>query len=150
MKNLGFLFLSFVAVAAFADEAPPPQVVVTPHSEIPEHQMLGNTISGLATPSKGAKQFEVWRSSLPPGSRTPPHHVHDTEEVFIFLKGKGKAVVNGKETEFVAPCTVVLPAHVPHYYMNTGTEPTDAIVVIGIGSQIRDKDMKLMDLPWRK
>lgn len=130
---------------AFSNEA-----IVIPQADVQEFKMLGNSILGLANKNKGSTQFEVWRTSLPPGSSTPPNHVHDSDEVFVFLKGKGKAVVNGKETEFVAPCTVVLPAHIPHYYVNTGDEPTDAIVIIGAESNIYDSNKKLMNLPWRK
>lgn len=144
-KVLLVLFACFLSVSALANEA-----VVIPQAEVQEFKMLGNSIRGLATKSKGSGQFEVWRSSLPPGSSTPPNHVHDTDEVFVFLRGKGKAVVNGKETEFSAPCTVVLPANIPHYYVNTGDEPTDAIVVIGADSKIYDSEKKLMNLPWRK
>jgi mannose-6-phosphate isomerase-like protein (cupin superfamily) len=148
-KALG-LFLCFLFTSVFASDKRPAEAIVIRHSEVPEFKMLGNSIRGLATKNKGSNQFEIWRTSLPPGSSTPPNHVHETDEVFVFLRGKGKAIVNGKETVFEAPCTVILPANIPHSYVNTGDEPTDAIVIIGSDSKIYDSDQKLMDLPWRR
>jgi mannose-6-phosphate isomerase-like protein (cupin superfamily) len=151
--RLSFLIviLALFCCSAFSSETKKnTEAIVIPQNEVKEFSMLGNSILGLATKNKGSSQFEVWRSSLPPGSFTPPNHVHTSDEVFIFLKGKGKAIVGGKEKEFKAPCTVILPANIPHYYVNTGDEPTDAIVIIGADSKIYDKDKKLMKLPWRE
>lgn len=124
-------------------------IQVTPHAGIRTFEMNGNQLRGLATSAHGAKSYEVWRSSVAVGSHTPPHR-HDSEEVFIFLKGKGRAVIGGETIEFEAPATVVAPAGVPHQFFNIGDVPTDAIVVVGIGSEIYNAEGKVMDLPWRR
>ena len=106
------------------------------------------TIKGISTQSQGAKSFEVWQTSIEIEGSTPLH-THDTEEIFIFLKGKGKAIIGEETVEFSAPCTLIAPANIPHQYFNTGQVSTNAIVILGIGSKIFNHDNKEMILPWR-
>ena len=118
-------------------------------NEVQSFENNGNTLRGLATSSRGAEDFEVWRTSVAVGSATPVH-THETEEFFVFLRGKGRAVVGEQVLEFEAPCTVIAPANVSHQFINIGDEPTDAIVVVGVGSQIYDARGEVMQLPWRE
>jgi quercetin dioxygenase-like cupin family protein len=121
---------------------------VHPHDEIQQYSMHGNYQKGVATKAMGATQFEVWRASIAVGSRTP-RHVHETEEVFIVLKGKILAIVGDEEIECIAPATLICPANVPHQLINIGDEPTDQILVLGIDSKIADASGQEMKLPWR-
>ena len=111
------------------------EVFVHPHEEITQYSMHGNFQKGLATKAMGAQQFEVWRASIAVGSRTP-RHVHETEEVFIVLKGKILAIIGDQEIECSAPATLICPANVPHQLINIGDEATDQILVLGIDSKI--------------
>lgn len=122
---------------------------VIPHAQLPKFENQGTVLVGLATKSLGAQHFEVWRSSIPPGGSTPLH-VHDTEETFILLQGKGKLLFGDSVVEFEAPATVIAPAHVPHQLVNTGEVATDQIVVVGLGSEIKSDQGKVMELPWRR
>lgn len=142
MKNAVFIF--FIPFFTWATQA-----IVIDHTSLPEFGKAGATLKGLATPSLGAKQYEVWHSSLSPGGCTPIH-THETEEISIYLKGKGKVVIGGEETSFEAPCTVICPAHVEHQFFNTGDEPSDHIAILGIDSTIVDQNQVVMHLPWRK
>lgn len=148
MRRVGFYVSLFFCLNTTAAEKP--KAVVVPHADVQTFENRGNKIQGVATKPKGASQFEVWHASIAPKSSTPPHHRHETEEIFIFLKGKGKAVVDDEETTFEAPCTLILPAMIPHQVFNTGDDPTDHFVVIGAGSKIFDQDGVEMHLPWRK
>lgn len=121
---------------------------VIPHDQIKQYSMHGNFQKGLATKTMGAKEFEVWRSSIAVGSRTPLH-VHETEEVFIILRGEILAIIGDQEYCCQAPATLICPANVPHQLINVGTEPTDQILVLGIDSKISDISGKEMNLPWR-
>jgi quercetin dioxygenase-like cupin family protein len=137
---------------AFAHEAASAKAAeahIIPHAELTKFENQGTILVGLATQSLGAQNFEIWRSSIPPGGKTPLH-VHDTEETFILLRGKGKLLVGDTAVEFEAPATVIAPAHVPHQLVNTGDVATDQIVVVGLGSEIKNDEGKVMDLPWRK
>ena len=125
------------------------QAAVIRHEEVRVFEMNGNQLQGIATVGTGAEQFEVWRSNVAVGSATPRHR-HDSEEIFVFLEGKVRAVIGDQEFELEAPCTLVAPRDVPHQYWNVGDVETDAIVIIGIGSRIWNQDGELMDLPWRQ
>jgi mannose-6-phosphate isomerase-like protein (cupin superfamily) len=122
---------------------------VVPHTQLAVFENNGNQLVGIATKSMGAQSFEVWRTSIAPGSATPAHR-HATEEVFIFLSGSGRAKIGEKTFEFSAPATVIAPAGLEHQFFNTGAIATDAIVVVGIDSAIYDHAGKEMSLPWRK
>ncbi len=121
---------------------------VISHEGLKTYTFNGNVLQGVATGAMGCEEFEVWRTSWEVGGATPMH-VHATEEIFIFLKGKGRAIIGGEEFEFEAPCTIICPANVPHQLFNAGDEPTDSILVMGVGSKIRDMNGKEMKLPWR-
>jgi uncharacterized RmlC-like cupin family protein len=53
------------------------------------HSMHGSHIAGVATPTSGARCVEMWRGRMDAGAATPPHS-HDTEEVVLFLSGRGR------------------------------------------------------------
>lgn len=139
------LFLCFATLLS-AEEALP---FAFSHENIRQYSMHGNFQKGLATKSMGAKEFEIWRASIAVGSRTPMH-VHETEEVFILLKGKIVARIGEQEVECEAPATLICPANVPHQLINIGYEPTDQILVLGIDSKICNLNGEEMMLPWRQ
>lgn len=118
------------------------------HEELKEFSMFGNAYKGLSTKALGAKEFEIWKSSLSVGSKTPVH-VHETEEILIFFKGKVKAIVGEKELLCIAPSTLICPAHIPHQLINVGDEPSEQIAILGIDSTICDAQAKELTLPWR-
>ncbi len=125
-----------------------PAAVCVSHDTIPKFGHNGNTLQALSSKTLGANQYEVWRSSIAVGSRTP-RHVHETEEVFIILQGKILAVVGDEEILCEAPSTLICPANVSHQLFNVGDERTDHFLVIGIDSAINDDDGNEMHLPWR-
>ena len=124
------------------------QTIAFSHEEIPQYSMHGNFQKGIATKSMGAKEFEIWRASIAVGSKTPKH-VHESEEVFVILKGQILAIVGDQEIRCNAPATLICPAGVPHQLINVGDEPTDQILVVGIDSKISDATGTVMKLPWR-
>jgi mannose-6-phosphate isomerase-like protein (cupin superfamily) len=119
------------------------------HEDLPEFSMYGNSYKGLSTKELGAEEFEIWRSQIAVGSRTPLH-VHETEEVFLLLKGEILAVVGDREFHCKAPATLICPANVPHQLFNVGTVATEQIVVLGIDSKICDEKGAEMNPPWRR
>ncbi len=141
-KWLGLLGI-ITLCTVYGDES-----LVHSHESQKKYSMYGNCLQGIATKAMGAKQFEVWKSSIAVVSNVPLH-VHDTEEVFIVLKGKILAIVGGQEIECIAPATLICPANVPHQLINIGDEPTEQILVLGIDSKICDSAGDEMRLPWR-
>lgn len=122
---------------------------IVQHSEVREFEMLGNFMSGLATPSRGARQLEVWRANTAPKAATPLHR-HSDEEIVVVLRGQGEAHAGGKVSPFQAPCTLILPGNELHKLVNTGTEWLEALAVVPIGSKVFDADGNEMALPWRE
>jgi mannose-6-phosphate isomerase-like protein (cupin superfamily) len=119
------------------------------HGALPHYEHNGNDLVGIATRAHGAHEHEVWRSTIAVGASTPLH-LHESEEIFVFLRGCGRAQIGSESFDFEAPATIIAPAGVPHRFFNTGDVPTDAIVVVAIDSAIWDKEGKPMQLPWRK
>lgn len=142
MKKLFPLLL--LTASLFAEKA-----IVIPHADLPEYSLYGNTQQGLATPQLGSQNYEVWKTKWGVGASTP-RHKHETDEIFIFLKGKGKVIIDDNETHFTAPCTIICPANAYHQFFNTGEEKTESIVVLGSKSTILDENETTMNLPWRR
>ena len=157
LKRIGmFTILVLCSISGFADQqgilpggcVQQSAAKVIPHSELKIYSHNRNSLQGIATQSMGAQELEIWRTSWEVGGATPLH-VHDSEEIFIFLKGKGRAIIGEEEFFFEAPCTIICPAHVPHQLFNDGDVPTDSILVLKPGSKICDANGQEMHLPWR-
>jgi mannose-6-phosphate isomerase-like protein (cupin superfamily) len=116
----------------------PRQVVVQKFSEAPLIQVGNNKLSGLATSQQGSQQFEVWTAQHAAKSATYFHR-HESDEVLIFLKGKGLIRTREKEFPFEAPCSVILPAGTLHQVVNLSDEATEAFGIIAPGSRIFDE-----------
>lgn len=110
------------------------------------HSLHGNHVAGVATPTSGAQQVEMWRGRMDANSATPPHR-HDTEEVVLFLKGSGRATVAGREVSYQAGDTLVLPANQVHQiFAETENEFVSAMPM---GGTVKLPDGVVIDLPWR-
>ena len=111
------------------------------------HSMQGNHIAGVATPTSGAQQVEMWQGRMDAHAATPPH-CHDTEEVVLFLKGSGRAMVGDHEVRYQSGDTLILPpAQVHQIFAETESEFVSAMP---IGSTVKLPDGEVIDLPWRK
>ncbi len=111
------------------------------------HSMQGNHIAGVATPTSGARQVEMWHGRMDASSATPPHS-HDTEEIVLFLAGSGRATVAGREVRYRAGDTLILPpAEVHQIFAETDSEFVSAMP---IGGTVKLPDGAVMELPWRK
>ncbi len=123
---------------------------VTRLADEQQFEMAGNIMFGLATPSRGARQVEVWLTRIQPDAATPVHS-HSGEEIVVVMRGRGEARLIGKETvTFEAPCTIILPAHELHQLANTGREALEAIASMPAGSRVFDEHGIEMILPWRE
>lgn len=111
------------------------------------HSLHGNHIAGVATPSSGARQIEMWRGRMDAHSATPPH-CHDTEEVVLFLKGSGRATIADSEVRYQAGDTLLLPAAQVHQiFAETDSEFVSAMPINGT---VKLPDGEVLDLPWRR
>lgn len=123
-------------------------MAIVGHHSVESYELQGNVIAGLATPSRGARQIEVWHTSMAPGAATPPH-VHAGEEVVVVLSGWGEVQIGDVVTPFEGPCTLIAPAGVSHQIINTGAEPLTGVAMMPLGSSITTPDGVELPLPWR-
>jgi quercetin dioxygenase-like cupin family protein len=123
--------------------------IVIPHGSLTGYGNNNNSLTGIATPSLGAVESEVWHSSIAVGSETP-FHAHAAEEIVILLNGTLEATVENKSSSCAAPCTIILPAFKKHKLKNIGGVPTSHYLVMPSKSKIFDNNNEEMNLPWRK
>ena len=124
--------------------------VVSRLADLKEFELAGNRVYGLATPSRGALELEVWLHRAEPEAETPIHS-HSAEEVLVILRGRGEIRRIGKETiTFEAPCTLILPSHELHQIANSGQELMEIVVTLPANSKVFDAHGVEMMLPWRE
>ena len=111
------------------------------------HSMQGNHIAGVATPTSGAQQVEMWFGRMDAGSATPPHS-HDTEEVVLFLKGSGRATVADREIRYQSGDTLILPAGQVHQIFSE-TE-SEFVAAMPMGGTVTLPGGEVIQLPWRE
>jgi quercetin dioxygenase-like cupin family protein len=106
----------------------------------------GNHIAGLATPTRGPGEVEVWRMKMDAGASTPAHK-HDAEEVIVMLRGHGRATVGASEVTYGPGDVLILPpGEVHQIFSDTDTE---GIVSIPRRTKIWDAEGAPLPLPWR-
>lgn len=57
--------------------------IVIPHHDLPAFPIAGATITGIATASMGAKEYEVWRSTIAP--MLTPLDISMTRKKFLYF-----------------------------------------------------------------
>jgi quercetin dioxygenase-like cupin family protein len=117
-------------------------------ADIPEFELMGNHMRGLATPSRGAAEVAVWRGVTEPGATTPPHK-HDHEEVLVVLSGSGSASMDGEQMDVSPGDVLIVPPNKLHQLFGPADgEPLDAIAVMPIGTRTFLPDGEELQAPW--
>jgi mannose-6-phosphate isomerase-like protein (cupin superfamily) len=98
----------------------------------PQFVIPGLTVTGLAAPSRGARETCVWRLSL--AGQTPGTvHSVDKEEIFVVLTGHAVATLDGDTFELAPGDALIVPAQHPFSLGNPHPEPFEAIAVLPVG-----------------
>jgi quercetin dioxygenase-like cupin family protein len=116
-------------------------------SDAPRFTLSGVTFTGLAAPSRGARETAVWRIALDPGAPGAPHRV-TREEIFIAVAGRAVATVGGERHEVAAGSALVIPADTLFALANPGGEPFEAVVVLPVGGQAAYEGQPPFTPPW--
>src|SRR5437870_5685975 len=90
----------------------------------PSFQLPGLAVTGLASPSRGARETSVWRITLSPGAPGAEHSV-DREEIFLVLKGRAQATLAGEELLLDAGDLFIVPAGQLFSLRNPHDEPCE-------------------------
>lgn len=102
-------------------------------SAAPQFTIPGHTVTGLAAPSRGARETCVWRLAL--AARTPGTvHTVDREEIFVVLTGRAVATLAGDTLDLAPGDALIVPAEQPFSLANPHPEPFEAIAVLPVGS----------------
>jgi mannose-6-phosphate isomerase-like protein (cupin superfamily) len=96
-------------------------------SELQSFDFPGIVHQTIASKALGARDIEIWRQSIAPQAETPVH-LHDCEEVVVVLQGSGRVMMDGKNIDFTANSTLLIPPDTLHQIINTGSEE---MLVIG-------------------
>ncbi len=113
----------------------------------PSFELPGLRVTGLASPSRGAKETSVWRLSIAPGTPGVEHSV-DREEIFVVLHGQAVATLDGQSHDVRAGDALIVPAHVSFSLANRSTEPFEAIAALPVGGRASMTAGEPFSPPW--
>jgi mannose-6-phosphate isomerase-like protein (cupin superfamily) len=102
-------------------------------STAPTFDMPNATFTGLASPSRGAKETCVWKTRVQPGAGGAPHSF-DHEEVLVAVTGAAVASLDGVEHPVAAGDAIVVPAGATFSLANPHDEPFEAVVALPVGA----------------
>lgn len=122
---------------------------VTNLADIPVHELPGNVLRGLATPSRGSAEIMLWNHRAEAGGASPPHW-HDHDQVIYVLSGMGRVVVGDDEFAVRAGDVIVAPANIPHQVHAAADEALDTIVAMSVALRTFTPDGAEMDQPWKR
>jgi quercetin dioxygenase-like cupin family protein len=121
-------------------------VPVLRYEDAPEFQLLGISVRGLASPSRGAHETVMYRVILAPGDELPRHH-HDHEEVFHVLSGTLTAFLDGDPIPVDEGDTVMIPPGVAHHAV-AGDDGAQVLAVLPTGAVMIRPDGQRLRPPW--
>lgn len=115
--------------------------------EHPAFELGGNTITSLASPSRGADEAVLYRVEVPAGGALPAHH-HDHLDVFAVEAGAGTLHVGGESFEVAAGDSVVVPIGAVHH-LEAGERGVTIVVTMLAGTKlVRADDGSELVPPW--
>lgn len=107
--------------------------LITRHAA-PPFAVGGTTITGYASPSRGATEVSLWRIELSPGSSSPLHQM-DVEEVFLVVDGEAVAVVEETRSTIASGDCLIVPARTPFTLTAGDKGPFLAVACMTAGGQ---------------
>ena len=100
----------------------------------PTFAIPGVIFTGLAAPSRGARENAVWRLVMEPGTPANVHRL-TREEILVAISGSARVSIAGVEAELMAGDAVIVPAYTDFAMFNPGAEPFAAVAVLPVGGQ---------------
>jgi mannose-6-phosphate isomerase-like protein (cupin superfamily) len=113
----------------------------------PEFTLPHATFTGLASPSRGAKENAVWRVVVAPGSPGGRHYLSH-EEIFVAIKGSALAHIGDVEHVVNPGDALVVPKEVEFNLTNPHAEPFEAVVVFPVGGKANLPGGEPFTPPW--
>ena len=120
--------------------------VVSP-SKTSTFDIPGVTFTGLAAPSRGARENAVWRVRMLPGTPPNPHRL-TREEVIVAVSGNARVLIDGVESELPEGSAVIVPPDTEFSLFNPGQTMFEAIAVLPVGGKAILPDAPPFTPPW--
>ncbi|MEU7001666.1 cupin domain-containing protein [Nonomuraea sp. NPDC046570] len=100
----------------------------------PVFELPTATFTGLAAPSRGAKETSVWRTLVKPGAEPGPPHSFDHEEVLVAIRGRAYALLDGVRHDVAEGDAVIVPAGTLFGLGNPYDEPFELVAALPVGA----------------
>ena len=116
-------------------------------ADAPTFDVGNGTITGLASPSRGAEQVCAWQVELAPGVEVPPHSL-SCEEVLVVTDGRLAVDLAGEDSEVAAGGAVVVPPGTTFVLRNRADEPVRFVAALTPGVIASLHDGSTLAPPW--
>jgi quercetin dioxygenase-like cupin family protein len=116
-------------------------------ADAPTFDVGNGTITGLASPSRGAEQVCAWHVELEAGAEVPAHSL-DREEVLVVTGGRLAVELAGEDSEVAAGGAVVVPAGTTFSLRNRADEPVRFVAALTPGVTAWLHDGSTIAPPW--
>ncbi|MGE0240673.1 MAG: cupin domain-containing protein [Parvibaculaceae bacterium] len=107
----------------------------------------GWRMTGLAAPSRGARELCTWHVRMEPGADGPPHRC-DRELVVNVLEGIVRVSVDGVDTDIGAGEAFVIPANARRSISNPHKLPAVSLNAVAAGVKVERLDGIASNTPW--
>lgn len=107
----------------------------------------GWLMTGLAAPSRGAKELCTWHVVMQPGADGPLHRC-DRELVVNVVQGTVQVEVEGVVTDILAGDAFIIPANAKRKVRNPFDEAAASINVVSAGVKTERLDDVPSNTPW--
>ena len=118
--------------------------VISAH-EAPVFDAGGTTITGLASPSRGASDVAAWREQFAAANPSPVHSL-TREETFVVLSGAVTARFADREETAGAGGALIVPAG-QEFSLIAADAPAEAVCILPVGGQAITADGTFTP-PW--
>src|SRR3954452_22350334 len=116
-------------------------------ADAPTFDVGNGTITGLASPSRGAEQVCAWHVELAAGAEVPPHRL-DREEVLVVTGGRLAVELPSEVAEVGAGGAIVVPAGTTFALRNRADEPVRFVAALTPGVTATLVDGSTLAPPW--
>lgn len=112
----------------------------------PVFNVGGTRFTGLASPSRGARETGAWRVRMAPGTEPVFHHL-TREEILVAISGRARVHIDGKAQDLAAGDCAIVSAGTEFALSNPHDEPFEAVAVLPVGGAAV-VDGKSFNPPW--
>lgn len=120
---------------------------VIKYETAPSFDLPGLRVTGLASPSRGCRETNVWRLAIAPHTDGTLHSV-DREEIFVAISGRAIVELAGESIALAPGDALVVPANQPFALANPHAEPFEAIAALPVGGRAAMPGGEPFAPPW--